>query len=367
MDLSELIIQKIKRSGPISFREFMEICLYYPGLGYYTSTHDRIGTDGDFYTSATFTPAFGMTIARQIEEMWRHLGGEIFTIVEYGAGTGILCRDILSALKRNRQMYEQLQYRIIERSPVRETKEKNDLPEKVTFHSSIDEFTIDRGCILSNELLDNFSVHKVVMEDELKEVFIDYQDGFIETVRSAGRELNDYLLEIGIELPKGFQAEINLQVITWIGEVANAMNKGYVLTIDYGYPSKELYKQQRSSGTLLGYYRHSVTDNLYTHIGQQDITSHVNFSALSHWGIKNGLSDCGFTDQCHFLLSLGVQDVVKKIASREDNLISAARKASMLNHILLREMGSKFKVLIQEKGGCNKDLSGLKITCPEAL
>lgn len=360
MSLSELIIERIRCSGPISFQEFMEMCLYYPGLGYYTSAENHIGAEGDFYTSATLTPAFGMTLAKQIEEMWYHLGGEVFTIVEYGGGTGTLCHDILQALKSNGRMFDGLQYRIIERSPVEAFQGGDDFSDKVTYHRSIDEFTVDRGCILSNELLDNFSVHKIIMEDELKEVFVDYRDGFIERVRPAGEELVNYFSEMGIRLPKGFQAEVNLQALTWIGEVANAMNKGYILTIDYGYLSEDLYKPQRSDGTLLGYYRHSLSDNFYSHIGQQDITSHVNFSALSRWGRKNGLGDCGFTDQCRFLLSLGIQDAIKKVASQESDLIRAARKVSLLTKILLIEMGGKLKVLIQEKGGCNRRLLGLK-------
>jgi len=365
MDLSELIKEKIKAEGPISFQEFMEICLYYPGLGYYTSAQNHVGTDGDFYTSATLTPAFGITIARQIEEMWRHLGGETFTIVEYGGNSGCLCHDILSALQHNQDMYKGLHYRIIEKNPVPPHQQKNKFTAKVTYHSSINEFVIDQGCILSNELLDNFPVHKVIMEEELKEIFIDYQNSFVEVVRPASQALKAYFCDLAVQLPKGFLAEVNLQVIPWIREVANAMNKGYVLTIDYGYPSEELYKPQRCSGTLLSYYKHAVSDNLYHHIGEQDITAHVNFSALSRWGSKNGLTDCGFTDQCHFLLSLGVQEVIQTMFSGENDLIQAAKKASLLNYILLMDMGTKFKVLIQEKGGCNKNLLGLRIPYPK--
>lgn len=365
MDLSDLIIEKIRDVGPISFREFMEMCLYYPELGYYTSSQNHIGTEGDFYTSATLTPAFGITIARQIEEMWQQLGGETFTIVEYGGNTGSLCHDILLGLRHNEQLYDRLRYRIIERSPITAYKKQNRFSENVTYHSSINEFDIDQGCILSNELLDNFSVHRVIMEEELKEVFIDYQDGFIEITRPARPELKEYFGELGVQLPKGFHTEINLQAIPWLVEVAKAMNRGYVLTIDYGYPSEELYRPQRRDGTILSYYKHAVSDNLYNHIGEQDITSHVNFSALSRWGHKNGLTDCGFTDQCHFLLSLGVQDVVRDLVSQENNLIMAAKKASFLNYILLMDMGTKFKVLIQKKGDCTKDLSGLRLPYPK--
>lgn len=343
----------------------MEMCLYYPGLGYYTAAQDRIGTNGDFYTSVTLTPAFGISIAKQIEEMWHHLGEGVFTIVEYGGGGGDLCRAILSALKNNKELYEQLQYRIIEKCGIKDRDNNRRLHEKVTWHHCIDEFTMTKGCILSNELLDNFPVHQVVMEDELMEVFVDFQNGFVETTRPAGQPLIDYFLELNIELPKGFRAEISLRVISWIQELANAMKQGYLITIDYGYTLAEFYKPHRSRGTLLAYYQHSVSDDLYNHIGQQDITAHVNFSALSHWGRKNGLTDCGFTDQCHFLLSLGAPDIIKRIMEEKADVVTAARKAALLNYTLLMDMGYKFKVLIQEKGGCNKDLCGLSVLRPD--
>jgi len=358
MDLSEQIIKKITSTGPISFKAFMEMCLYAPGHGYYAVAGNRIGPGGDYYTSPALTPAFGTTIARQLEEMWRYLGRGAFTIVEYGAGTGSLCADILAALQHNQRMYEGIRYRIIEKGMA--TEHREELLEKVSWHRSIKEFPPIRGCVLSNELLDNFPVHQVVMEDELMEVFVGFQNGFVETLLPAKPELKDYFKALGVELPRGFRTEVNLDAVTWIGEVARAIRRGYVLTIDYGYPSEELYKPCRSAGTLLAYYRHTITDDLYNHVGEQDITAHVNFSALSHWGRKNGLSDCGFTDQCHFLLSLDAPEAIRTLALREEDVIGAARRAVLLNYRLLVDMGRMFKVLIQEKGGCNKELLVLR-------
>ncbi len=188
---------------------------------------------------------------------------------------------------------------------------------------------------------------------------VDFEHGFVETVQPAGQPLKDYFGELNTELPKGFRTEVNLQAIAWIQELANAFSQGYIMTIDYGYTLKELFKPYKGQGTLLGYHRHNVTDDLYDHIGDQDITAHVNFSALSHWGSKNGLTDCGFTNQCHFLLALGVQDAVKKIMAEETDVVAAAKKAALLNYTLLMDMGNKFRVLIQEKGGCNKNFRGL--------
>jgi SAM-dependent MidA family methyltransferase len=152
-----------------------------------------------------------------------------------------------------------------------------------------------------------------------------------------------------------------LQAIEWIREVTTALNRGYIITIDYGNRSPELYKSCKSQGTLLCYHKHSVNDLVYDNIGEQDITAHVNFSALSHWGSKYGLSECGFTDQCHFFLALGFQECVHKMMSEEKNIIMAAKKAAMLNHILLLDMGTKFKVLIQKKNAPQKQLSGLSL------
>lgn len=366
MNLSEIIIQKIRKQGPISFQDFMEMCLYYPGLGYYSSPAEKIGSNGDFYTSPSLTPIFGAMIGRQLEEMWQVLGEKPFTIVEYGAGTGALCHDILFYLQNNRKMYDQLKYCIIEKSLEMRKLEKQHLSEKVYWYDSITEISSIHGCVLSNELLDNFPVHQVVMQKELMEVSVDYQDAFVEKLHPARDEIREYLLELNIELPEGFRTEVNLQALDWISDVATALHEGYVLTIDYGYRSEELYKRYRSQGTLVCYYKHAVNDLLYENIGRQDITSHVNFSALEHWGAKSGLTNCGFTDQCHFLLPLGIKEYITRCMSREADVVKAAKKASFLSHTLLMDMGSKFKVLIQKKGSCERTLSGLKWVLPTA-
>lgn len=349
MDLTEIIRHKISDEGVISFAEYMEMCLYYPEMGYYTSPRNKIGKDGDFYTSAYLTPVFGALIGKQLEEMWETLGSTDFTIVEYGAGTGILCHDILSYLKKNDKMYDQLKYYIIEKSPVMREIEKSHLFEKVEWLNSINELPEVNGCILSNEVVDNFAVHQVVMKDELMEVFITYNNGFTEVLQPAPEELKEYLKELNIELSKDFRSEINLQAISWMKEIANSLNQGYVMTIDYGYLSSELYKAYRSQGTLMCYNNHKVNDNLYDNIGIQDITSHVNFSALMNFGVKNGLNECVFTNQCNFLLSMGFKELLQQMFTQENDVIQAARKISFLSHTLLIDMGSKFKFLIQEK------------------
>lgn len=362
MLLTDIIIQRIQQEGPVSFRDFMEMALYYPALGYYNATEDRIGVKGDFYTSSILSPVFGAMVGRQIEQMWDLLGRDSFTIVEYGAGTGSLCYSILAYLKSNEQLYNKLNYCIIEKSPVMREKEKTYLPEKVSWYDSINDIPPITGCILSNELVDNFSVHQVVMEEELMEVFVDYREDFVEVLKPAPKALTDYLVELNVLLPKGFRTEINLEATKWIKEIATSLEKGYVITIDYGGHSSELYREYRSSGTLVCYNKHQVYDHPYLNIGAQDITSHVNFSALIHWGLKGGLACCGITSQGHFLTALGFSEYLIKTADPRQDIVQAAKKVAFLTHTLLIDMGSKFKVLIQGKEKPEQELLGLKLS-----
>ncbi len=342
----------------------MEMSLYYPRLGYYNSVHDAIGKKGDYFTSPELTPAFGAMIAKQVEEMWKIMGEIPFTIVEFGAGTGMLCLDVLNYLKNNQPLYKDLRYCIIEKSTAMRDKQQQRLHEKVSWYNSIREIGDITGCILSNELIDNFSVHQVVMQDELMEIFVNYENGFTELLRPAGTALKNYLKELGVELPRGFRTEINLEAIEWIKEIAGSLKKGYVLTIDYGYPSAELYCPRRSCGTLICYNKHRINEDPYDHIGTQDITAHVNFSALCNWGSKSGLECCGLTDQAHFLLSLGFKEYLRETIQDETDIIQMVKKESFLTHMLLVEMGSRFKVLIQQLNLPKHELSGLQYSKP---
>lgn len=385
MPLSDIIIDRIRKEGPISFHDFMEMSLYYPELGYYTSSRDKIGKSGDFYTSPYLTTLFGELVARQIEEMWQVLDRQPFTIVEYGAGTGLLCKDILRQLENNTALYDSLNYYIIERSArMREQQaailqqRPAILPARVRWVDSIDAIPPVTGCILSNELIDNFAVHRVVMEEQLMEVFVSHDNGFTETLRPAAEPLRNYFRELQVSLPKGFCTEVNLQAVEWIRTVSQNLEKGFVMTIDYGYPSSALYSNGKSAGTLVCYHRHAVSECPYDHIGDQDITTHVNFSALSLWGQHSGLEHCGYTNQALFLQGLGLAHHLRKMeeamrdqAPDEGQQMPAgrdgttdARERMMLIHTFLMDMGNKFKVLIQRKGlGARPSyLSGMRFT-----
>lgn len=358
MPLSEFIIQKIRQQGPISFRDFMEMALYHPELGYYTSQKGRIGKEGDFYTSSNVTSIFGEMLGRQLEEMWRILGAKEFTVVEMGAGTGLLSRDVLGYLKRNKELYEDLDYCIVEKSPAMRKEQQERLGGGARWCDSIRELSGMTGCVFSNELVDAFPVHQVVMGEELMEIFVGHKDGFHEVLKPATDELKGYFDELGVALPPGFRTEVNLDAIRWIQDIGSSLKKGFVLTVDYGYPSPELYQEYRSSGTLMCYYRHTANENPYAHTGEQDITSHVNFSALSHWGSKEGLELCGFTDQAHFLLGLGIEEYLKKL--QETDPKNYLKKMLQVKTLVM-EMGEMFKILIQKKGTECTELSGLRL------
>lgn len=384
MPVPEIIIDTIRSKGPLSFHDFMEMALYYPEEGYYASTRNKLGENGDFYTSPYLTRLFGDMLAGQLAEMWQKMNCQPFTIVEYGAGTGLLCRDILARLQENREMFHDLQYVIIEKSGPMRRRERELLATegllyKLRWENSIDAVAPVHGCILSNELVDNFAVHRVVMGDELMEVFVGYEnDGFVEMFRPATTDLKNYMNELHVDLPRGFRAEINLEATHWIREVSAALEHGFVITVDYGNSSSGLYS--RSEGTLTCHHRHQVNHSPYESVGEQDITSDVNFSALDHWGRQGGLEHCGFTSQTRFLQGLGLnrrlQQLELEAAATRNGLAhpvdphcltdphdpaGLARQIDLRQlYTLLVGMGNKFKVLIQRKGLARHFLSGLQ-------
>ncbi|MEO8852502.1 MAG: SAM-dependent methyltransferase [Ginsengibacter sp.] len=361
MQLAEIIINKIKKEGPISFRDYMEMALYYPSTGYYNSATNKISKEGDYYTSPVLSSFFGEMIGKQMEEMWILLGKIPFTIVEYGAGTGALCSGIIEYLKNNFELFENLTYVIIEKSESMRKAQEKRFNHKVKWFNSIEEAGPINGCILSNEVLDNFAVHKVMMKEELMEVFLDHEKDFIEILKPAGEKLKNYLLEQQIVLPKNYTTEINLQAIEWIKEIAENLNTGFVFTIDYGFEANELYSEKRNSGTLLCYKGHEINTDFYSNTGLQDITAHVNFSVLSHWGKKYGLDCIGFTTQANFLRSMGLMNYLRKLEKEDSD--ESKNSISQINKLIL-SMGNKFKLLVQKKEVSQKFLTGLQFANP---
>lgn len=359
MSLVELLKERIALSGPISFSEFMGCCLYDPMFGYYMTNRQRIGRTGDFFTSSSVHAIFGKLIAKQLAQMWNILGcPNDFIIAEQGAGEGHLCLDILDALQSNfPAFYSVLHYHIVEMSPVckgRQAKELSRHQQRVRW-SHRAELSGMVGCFLSNELIDAFPVHLVEKRNsKLCEVFVAVKDNKFQEVLGdlSTIELSNYLEWIGAEILEGNRAEINLAAPLWMRDVAGLLARGFILTIDYGYQARELYAPWRTCGTLMCYYQHTTSENPYIRIGEQDITSHVDFSALMKSGEEAGLQNIFYGEQCKFLLGLGFIDALMEAEAKEGEPHRAQALRLTLKNLILPEsgMGEIFKVLIQCKG-----------------
>jgi SAM-dependent MidA family methyltransferase len=358
-----LIKDIIKNKGKISFHEFMDLALYHPDHGYYMSSREKIGKDGDFYTSPDVHKVFGTTIMKQLKEMKTLLPEDKhFHVIEAGGGKGSMCRQILDAAKeREPSLYESISYSIVEKSSTLMDIQKENLSsaghiEKVSWQkdmaSSLKE--AESAVVISNELIDAFPVHRVVFSDDIwEEVFVTLADDEFSEVTGplSGPSLEAYLSKLEGPFDDGYKTEVNLDGVRWIKNVGENLKKGFLITIDYGYPRADYYSPLRNEGTLLCYYRHSTTDNPYTKVGEQDITAHVNFSSLIEAGKETGLELTGFCEQFHFLIGLGVFDELSSMDETEDFNSEAYRENMAIKRLLMPEaMGGTFKVLIQHKG-----------------
>jgi SAM-dependent MidA family methyltransferase len=369
--LSQLIARRIEREGPITFATFMQIALYEPGLGYYTSARERIGWQGDFYTSPDVSPIFGGLIAKQLAEMWRIIDSPPdFTVVEMGAGKGLLCRDILDYLRRESpDLYPHLHYLIDELSPdfiQRQQALLASVPEagRVDWLAPGD---LDSrrvvGSVISNELLDAFPVHVVLMLDgRLREIYVGLdRERLVEVVGDlSDRALEDYFEVLGLTLAEGQRAEVNLAALDWIRRVAKFLEKGFVLTVDYGYEATELYSPRRTGGTFLCYYKHSASEDPYRRLGCQDMTTHVDFTSLTRVGEEEGLAFAGLTTQADFLTALGVGEFLTKgLHHGWDTNQFLAVKQAVFELVRLDGMGRN-RVLVQYKNVQNPHILGLR-------
>jgi SAM-dependent MidA family methyltransferase len=362
--LEQKIIEMITEKGPITFEKFMEMALYEPGLGYYSSESTEIGRSGDFYTSQHVHPAFGTMMGRQLEEMWGIIGKpQVFYVIEPGAGAGLMCMDILTYL-RKREIFRSLIYVIVEMNPHVENRQKKLLAEhqeKIKWVSSLKELHGVNGCVISNELLDALPVHLVEMDDGLKEVYVTVDGGILRETKkkTSVPTLSEYLKEFSINLPEGYRTEINLRIKDWLRELNEAMSEGFVLTVDYGYPAPDYYSEERNRGTLLCYYRHQVSEDPYINMGSQDMTAHVNFSSLKKWGEELGLTTLGFCQQGTFLVSLGIDEIIQELYANSNDYLFEVAKIKRL--IFPGTLGETHKVMIQYKGKGNPELRGFSM------
>ena len=346
----------------------MDIALYHPEFGYYISERTRIGKEGDYYTSTDVHKAFGACLMRQIEEMWGILCRDVkcyvstsLNLVEVGAGKGLLCADILiSAREKSPPLFDSLRYFIIEKSTDFIERQKRHIEElglldKVFWVSEVKEAIPDGiGIILSNELIDAFPVHKVRYSNgRWNEIYLSFKDGgFLEVEDSlSDQKLANFLTKIEDPFEEGYTTEVNLRAIDWIRDMGKNLKKGFVITIDYGYPRKELYSPERNRGTLMCYHRHQAIEDPYINIGEQDMTTHVDFTALVEGGKAAGLEVTGFTEQSYFLMGCGIEEEFQQIETVGPGTIDAFKSNITLKKLLMPGgMGSIFKVLIQNKG-----------------
>ncbi|MDD2365528.1 MAG: SAM-dependent methyltransferase [Desulfuromonadaceae bacterium] len=369
LSLNNIISTRIAQQGRITFAEFMSACLYEPGLGYYTSAGRKVGAEGDFYTSITVHAAFGRVVARETAQMWRNMSCiDDFTLVECGAANGRLACDIMDYLAlREPDMYQNLRLVLVEKEPSLRSAQKDMLAAHIDRLAwlSPDEFASGcfkfSGCIYSNELIDALPVHRVIMTSEaLQEFYVACNKvNFTEEIGDPSTpELEEYLRRVDIKLHPGQQAEINLNAPKWLSTAANTLKSGYILTIDYGYHAAELYTPLRKLGTLLCYYRHQTEENPYLRPGEQDITSHVDFTTLMKCGEEYGLKSVWFGDQCRFLLSAGIIEELEEIERSDIPEAEKLRLRLTLKKLIMPEggMGDTFKVLIQSKGVDNLSL-----------
>jgi SAM-dependent MidA family methyltransferase len=347
----------------MTFAAYMSACLYEPGLGYYTSPGRKVGAEGDFYTSSNVHAVFGRLIAREICRMWEVMGSPPqFEIVEVGGGNGRLALDILDAVGEfSLPFYAVLTYRMIEAEPSLHDAQREMLSRhraRAVWSDPADlaggRLTFS-GCLLSNELIDSFPVHVVEMTaDGLKELYVSaHGDELGEELRPPSTpDLAEYLGYLGITLHEGQRTEINLAAPRWLASVAASLDRGFVMTIDYGYPAAELFAPMRKNGTLLCYYRHAVEENPYIRTGLQDITSHVDFTTLMRRGEEMGLSTVWFGEQYRFLLGAGMMEEIMALEARATSEEERLKGRLSLKKLLLPDggMGDTFRVLIQAKG-----------------
>ena len=383
---------RIADSGAISFAEFMRIALYHSG-GYYPN-RKPIGAGGDYFTSPVAHPAFGALICVQLRQMWRTLGCPAsFWAIECGAGDGALANDIIAYAQRQFPNFAPaLRYISIDRAPNvaasvyrtpsswtpphpqpssrpqssfprrRESRalvtRQPQFPERA--HSALEYIQSNTiplrdatGCILSNELLDAFPVHRFEMAGGRPReilVTIDADGNFAERLSEPTTPLiSQRIATAGRALPDGFRGEVNPSIGAWVASASAALKRGYVLTIDYGYEAGELYSDARRRGTLQTYYRHTDASSPYQRIGRQDMTAHADFTALIESGRDAGLRPVFLTTQADFLRSLGIERMASAIRDSDMNRMDKTANLRDMSRLIDPDGLGNFRVLVQHK------------------
>ena len=349
----------IEEHGRITFARFMQACLYSRRGGFYASRAQKISAH--FGTSPMSHPVFGAMIARQLEQMW-HLLGEppVFHAIEVGCGDGALAHSIAQACDRTHLgLARALCYVAGDYEP-RLTNATLGIQRVKT--EGLSAFRNVVGCILSNELIDNFPVHRFAIQGgRVKEVFVTLDGGNLTEVlgEPSSTRIEERIASLGLSLPEGYRGEVNLAIEDWTRQIACALNRGFVLTIDYGQQAGDLYAAGNNQGTLVCYQQHAAGNDPYKDLGQQDITCHVDFTSLMRLGEPHGLVTVGYTPQRAFLMNLGFSSSLDALDAQG---LSAARtelsRMAMMALVDPAQYGD-LKVLAQAKGdGLANELLG---------
>ena len=360
LSLLPLLLSRIRERGPITVAEFMELALYHPDHGYYSSAIQRSGRTGDFYTSVDVGPIFGELIAVQLAEMWTVLSGagaSRFDLVEAGAGSGRLARDILDAASRDHpDFYDTIRLTLVERSGRARTAHIDTLgPHAACLVDSTERLPRSiTGVIVANELLDALPVHVVTMTAEgLREIAIAARDDALVEVEIP---LSNQALETSGHLEVGDRLEVALEAMDWIADAAGALDRGFVLLFDYGFEASPSHARAHPDGTLMAYRAHRAEPRDWlAHPGEMDLTAHVDLEAVRGAAIGAGFDALGIVDQTYFLLGLGLTDRVETGNDRrgiQDRL--AARTLLMPGGL-----GSTMKAMVFAKGVGRPALRGM--------
>lgn len=365
--LTAILSEQIRAGGPITFAEFMRECLYHPLHGYYSRASAQ--RFGDYYTSVDVHPIFGRLLARQFAEMWVALGSpRNFTLVEAAAGVGRLAGHILDFSARELpEFYAAVEYVAVERSDAR----RGEHAARLATHVAASRFSsaaelpraIAAGCIFSNELLDALPAHRVVIErGRLREICVGLDGAqFVEILSEpSSPAIEAYFQEQGITLTEGQQAEVCLEACDWVESAGRALERGFLLTIDYGHEARALYDEHHNRGTVLAYRDHAVHENLLEAPGEQDLTAHVNFTAVDRCGQRAGLQLAGLVTQSQFLVALGRGNEFADLYEPGQSEMEKLRARLLLKNLIHPEgLGEKFQVMIQYKGIEEPRLTGL--------
>jgi SAM-dependent MidA family methyltransferase len=352
-ELTEFIRQTIREHGPMRFDWFMEQALFHPQFGYYSSGQCQIGRRGDYFTNVSVGPLFGRMLSAQFAEMWEMMGQpDDFTIVEQGAHHGEFAHDVLTAM---REFPATLRYCVIEPYPILQARQEETLAgfgDAVTWRKSLTDLERFSGIHFSNELIDSMPVRLIAREagGEWQEKFVAYSgERFVFVLRPMA----DPQLRAALEkVPPGagaYETEVNLAALDWIHSVAQKLQHGFVLAVDYGYPRGEFYAAERTVGTLQSFARHRTVSSPLDDVGRADITAHVEWTTVAERAEESGLKLIGFTDQHHFMTGL---------LARYTPAESERRALQTLLHPEF--LGTRFQYLALSKDVARVPLSGFE-------